>query len=739
MNAVYCSKGHENPTGSYFCRYCGEKLDNQVSQGIQPGKTLGDRYLIVRQLGQGGFGRTYLAEDINRFRELCVLKEFSPQVQTPYVLQKAEELFQREASVLYKLQHPQIPRFRELFRINLLEKEYLFLVQDFVEGQTYRSLLDARKLQGLRFTEAEVRLLLQQILPVLEYIHSIGVIHRDISPENLILRSIDQLPILIDFGGVKQVAATVVSQYYQPGVASIPLPTLLGKAGFSPPEQMQTGLVEPHSDLYALAATVLVLLTGKQPQELIDNHTLTWQWRQEVNLSPTFSAVLEKMLSPTPKERYQSAHQVLQVLTSPVNTLPVNYALEQQPLVSPTPPSPPTEQTLAVAPSSPTPRQSPQVGKPAHGAASSTPPPPPTLSKSWWTPGKIIVIGVVMATAVGIGMWGANELFDYSSSLSSDDPQLPPEERQRKERLDERRQQLSIDNKFFTDLVNQVFWNKNPSLRNRTLTNEPEDAKLRAQWDSLAGDLLEKLAVLSSDSRKKLGNFTQAERDRTKVQVNQANVGSRALYDLGDAAFFRQFPEQRGKNFINQPIGQVWQGFVNDKLNAILAGSAFKKLNFDKGAIGSRISGTLKPGEGKVFIAGLNKEQLMKVKLDANSKILLSVYSPSGKLRFLEDSTQRSLSTELLESGFYEYVVVSTGSSTSKYTLSITAENPAPPPSPIPTPTETVTPTPTLTPTPTSTSSPIPTSTPTPSPTSTSSPTPTSTPTPSATPTPTPS
>ena len=111
---------------------------------IQPGQILSNRYAIVRQLGQGGFGRTYLAEDINRFREACVLKEFSPQVQTPYVLEKAEELFQREATVLYKLQHPQRPKFRELFRTNLSGKEYLFLVQDYVQGQNYRTLLDHR-------------------------------------------------------------------------------------------------------------------------------------------------------------------------------------------------------------------------------------------------------------------------------------------------------------------------------------------------------------------------------------------------------------------------------------------------------------------------------------------------------------------------------------------------------------------------------------------------------------------
>ncbi len=88
--------------------------------------------------------------------------------------------------------------------------------------------------------------------------------HRDISPDNLMLRAVDQLPVLIDFGGVKQVVATVASQYYQTSMTSSPSSgTLLRKVGFARPEQVQTGTVFPHSDLYALAVTVLVLLTGK--------------------------------------------------------------------------------------------------------------------------------------------------------------------------------------------------------------------------------------------------------------------------------------------------------------------------------------------------------------------------------------------------------------------------------------------------------------------------------------------
>ncbi|MGJ5672304.1 MAG: protein kinase domain-containing protein [Nostochopsis sp.] len=697
---VYCSKGHENPSDSRFCLHCGEKLDAVINQGIQSGQTLSDRYLIVRQLGQGGFGRTYLAEDINRFRELCVLKEFSPQVQTAYVLKKAEELFQREATVLYQLQHPQIPRFRELFRSNFNNKEYLFLVQDYVEGKTYSSLLDERLQKALRFTELEVTELLLQILPVLEYIHSLKVIHRDISPDNLMLRRIDQLPVLIDFGGVKQVAAVVVSQYYQPNTGAVTPPaTLLGKFGYAPPEQMQTGLVEPHSDLYALAATALVLLTGKQPSELIDDNTLAWKWRREISLSPTLGVVLDKMLSPIPQQRYQSAQQVLQILNPPPSYYP-----RTQP---PTPvrvPEPPTTATLAVSPS-----PHPPTSPPRHTS------PTPHAPHTWWTPEKIILVFLLLTTSTVIAVWGANSLllsrFDdpepqptptSSPTQQPLDPlaQYSPAERARKERLRDRRQRLGVDENFYVSLVNQIFWENNPSLQRRSLTNEPADAQLRARWDKTADQLLQKLTLLSSESRQKLGTYGGGDRDRWKVEVNNLNVSSRALYDLGDAAFFQQFPEQESKNYIDQPIGQVWHAFVADKLNAILARSAFQKIIFDSNATSKSLSGNLQSSVGKVLIADLRQDQLMEVKLAANSQILWSIYSPTGKYVFLEDSKKRSWSGKLPESGFYEFVIVSRSSQPLSYQLTLNVETPTPTPTPTDTPTSEPTATPTPIPTP---------------------------------------
>jgi serine/threonine-protein kinase len=655
---------------------------------------LGARYRIIRQLGQGGFGRTYLAEDFHRFNEPCVLKEFAPQVHGTYALQKAAELFEREAGVLYKLQHPQIPRFRELFRVKQEDQGLLFLVQDFVAGQTYRALLDARKRQGHQFNEAEVTQLLLQILPVLDYIHSIGVIHRDISPDNLILRSTDGLPVLIDFGGVKQVAATAASQFIaSQGSDGIPLiATRLGKVGYAPHEQMQAGIVYPHSDLYALAATVLVLVTGKEPQQLIDPHTLEWNWRQEVNLSPSLGSVLDKMLQAIPGDRFPNASAVLQALgaTPPA----VTYPPTQLPL-------PNTEATLPV-----TPPVNPPPPPPAQ-----TPSPSSTRHPSSALLGKIVLLLVATVVAGGFG-WLAGNLWLYSQIKKSQviksqpttnptpvspisptaNPEAPPspqfsdDELRRKEALQQRRVALDIRYNFYADLVNEKFWAQYPEQQGRQLGTGPEDAEFRARWDAIASDVLRQVeqANLTDASRPKLGSYGEADLIRAKAEANQLHVSSRTLYDLVDAKFFEQFPQQKGKQFLKKPIGQLWYAMIIDTLNTLKSRDALERITFDPGSVSKQVSGTLQPGEGKVFIANFSAGQAMKVRLSTAENVLFSIYSPSGKTALLEDSRDRRWSGQLPESGYYEFVVVSDASRPINYQLDLTVENsPTPTPSPV--------------------------------------------------------
>jgi serine/threonine protein kinase len=354
---------------------------------IPVGTVLQNRYRIIQTLGQGGFGRTYLADDQRRFNELCAIKELITTGTADSSTEKAEELFLREAATLYQIQHPQIPQFRERFE----QDQRLFLVQEYVGGKTYRHLLEERKASGNAFQEAEVMQLMRSILPVLDHIHSRGIIHRDISPENIILRDNDGKPVLIDFGVVKEIATRLQT----PGRTV--QATAVGKIGYAPSEQMQTGRAYPNSDLYALAVTVVELLTAREPKDLFDDTQLTWNWLPLVRINSQFAAILNRMLSFRPGDRYQSANDVLQALDAMGQNSPnaANFT---------------NVQTVAVAP-----RQRPDLGQPFNNPDDNLPspknrpnrqvPPPKNNSSVLDNPLAVGAIGSAVVILAGLGSW----------------------------------------------------------------------------------------------------------------------------------------------------------------------------------------------------------------------------------------------------------------------------------------------------------------------------------------------
>lgn len=280
---------------------------------LPPGAFVDRRYQVKCVLGRGGFGRTYLAADERRFRELCVLKEFVPKNQGDSVVaQKLHELFHREAKILHKLNHPQIPKFFAVFE----ENDRLFIVQEYIDGKTYWKLLQERQRRGSAFSEAEVFQWLCHLLPVLNYLHKQNIVHRDISPDNIMLPRKGGLPVLIDFGVVKQAAP----HWYEISTinpdGSIEASVSVGKLGYAPYEQIRIGQCSPRSDLYALAVTAVVLLTAKPPNQLIDPKSLEWQWQSQVDILPRFAEILKKMMEEKPQDRYPSAEAVLKDLSA---------------------------------------------------------------------------------------------------------------------------------------------------------------------------------------------------------------------------------------------------------------------------------------------------------------------------------------------------------------------------------------------------------------------------------------
>jgi serine/threonine-protein kinase len=484
------------------------------------GKILDKRYRVVSHLGQGGFGRTYLAEALHRFNDRCVLKEFAPQVQSAPELQKAKELFEREAGALHKLKHPQLPGFWELFQADIGGGVgCLFLVQDYVEGQTY---FDSFK-SGKQLSEAEVIQFLGQMLPVLSYIHSQGVIHRDISPDNIILRKSDRLPVLIDFGGVKQIAATAISKFTNGGR----LETRLGKKGYAPEEQIRKGEVYVNSDLYSLAVTALVLRTAKEPLHLYDSYKGAWHWGKEIDVSGQLQATLQKMLSHKPGDRFACADEVLQALPSstPLHSLKNSQtrgsAANANPVPSPIAPNSNVSHmhTLVVAPAKPAPSPI-ASAKPAPSPIASAKPAPSPIASAKPAPSPIATppnnqavrnppqflswlgsLAVKLAASIGfifvtgLAGWAVMNSVIRSIDLKpkaqrSPDRSVSSSETSRTEKLLSHRETLGIDEASFNARVNQRFYAEHPELNGRQLTASPEDAALREEWYKIAEDVL---------------------------------------------------------------------------------------------------------------------------------------------------------------------------------------------------------------------------------------------------------
>ncbi|MBE9145326.1 serine/threonine-protein kinase [Planktothrix mougeotii] len=277
-----CAKPY-NSDQSQFCLSCGNPL------------RLKDRYRALDIIGQGGFGKTFLAVDEDKpSKPRCVIKQFFPQSQDADAIQKASELFEQEAIRLDELgKHPHIPEL--LAYITIEQQQYL--IQEFIEGENLAKILN----QEGAFNETQIQYLLICLLPILEFIHTKNVIHRDIKPANIIRRPNNQF-VLVDFGSAKftqKTAFTVTG-------------TIIGTSDYIAPEQAK-GKGVFASDIYSLGVTCLHLLTQVEPIDLFDDEEGIWIWREHLKypVSEEFGLILDKMIESAIKRRYQSARDIL--------------------------------------------------------------------------------------------------------------------------------------------------------------------------------------------------------------------------------------------------------------------------------------------------------------------------------------------------------------------------------------------------------------------------------------------
>jgi CHASE2 domain-containing sensor protein len=284
-----------------------------LGQELTLDSLLNERYKIKQKLASGGFGTTYLAEDMQRpGNPLCVVKQMRPAQQDSEYLSVLRRLFKTEADILEILgKHPHIPYLLAF----LEENEQFYLIQEFIDGH---SVSDELKPE-LQRSRSQVIKLIKEILQILVFVHSYGVIHRDVKPTNLIRRKTDQKVVLIDFGAVKQVQPQ--EEYNQ----SI----IIGTPAYAAPEQL-TGLPKLNGDIYSVGIIAIQALTGVEPKffrrdsttgvvimEKGKNNWLYWweAWDQDaLNQHQKLIDLINKMVHLDFTQRYQSAEEVLTIL-----------------------------------------------------------------------------------------------------------------------------------------------------------------------------------------------------------------------------------------------------------------------------------------------------------------------------------------------------------------------------------------------------------------------------------------
>ncbi|MEA5583728.1 serine/threonine-protein kinase [Nodularia harveyana UHCC-0300] len=276
---------------------------------------LNNRYQVIKVLGAGGFGETFLAEDTHiPSRRRCVIKQLKPIANDPKTYEMIQQRFEREAATLEYLGDgsDQIPQLYAYFSENGL----FYLVQEWIQGSTLTDIVEAKGYES----ETAVRQILLSLLSVLDYVHSKGIIHRDIKPDNIILRSTDNKPFLIDFGAVKETIRSVVSSpnhHTRSACSSASLSLVIGTPGYMPTEQA-IGRPVYATDIYSLGLTAIYLLTGKQPPEL-QTHLQTGEilWQESApNVSPHLAQVINQAIQPHVSDRYSTASKMLYALKS---------------------------------------------------------------------------------------------------------------------------------------------------------------------------------------------------------------------------------------------------------------------------------------------------------------------------------------------------------------------------------------------------------------------------------------
>lgn len=596
-----------------------------MTSSLQLGQRLNERYLIQLDLGRGRFSHNYLANDTHRFDEPCTIKVFLADAG-----EDGPKLFRQQAEILYALDHPQIANFREFFPLG----NSLYLVQDFIEGQSYRDLLNLRRIQGQAFSELEVRQWWEKLLPLLTYLQGQGISLRGFTLGNVVRRATDGLPVLVDFSN---------AQYFS------------GEKG------------QDLDDLHSLGLGATALLTG------IVEPTPPWgDLLSPIPLSEEFRSLLLAVLASPPTVD-------LATLTQDLSNLP-QYFLPMVATSSPIPTLAESQTNLLGLnedlPQGPHSEFNGQNYLPSLSSAMQT-----TMAKVQGLKGffkKLLLLLVLMAIAMGLG-WGAGQMWLRSQQRTA----LKAEEEKTdtpvktdleiKNEIRTRRLNLGIAPQPFQRLLDDALalqLNIDPDAREE---NGENNLPLGSQEQQMAmtTTLLDALESVSPQAMRDLSQnnvgapFGDSEgaRRRWIPRVNQLRLSSRSFNDLVNAQFRHQFPMIDGTvledpEFEQRPLALLWNAMAFDSLVSLEDETHYQKLNFDE-TNQLNLSGELKPGEGYAYAISIPPTEEFSLQLSAPPSTRISFYPPNGPEKMLENSTTHQWSGPLNATGFYELVITS--------------------------------------------------------------------------------
>ncbi|MBW4417891.1 MAG: hypothetical protein KME13_01530 [Myxacorys californica WJT36-NPBG1] len=577
------------------------------------GSLLHKHYRIQNVLRQGRCGWIYLAIDQTQQQEFCVLEEWIVLEETPQdsnlneypqqseqYLEDLKEELQHEFGQLNQLNPSQFAHYQTA----LIYEQRLYLVREYIVGQTYRSLLKDRLAGGQSFSELEVRHLFETILPTLNTLHKRQIFHQHLTPDCIVLSEPSENrsshPVLVEFG--------------------LPIDHLLIPCtAFAPPEQRLENRIAPDSDLYALAAIALVLLTGCPPEDLYDGNTQRWTW-QGMSISPQFSQILDRMLSPSPNRRYSSARRVMDALRA---TQPEDL-----------------ENEIA----------SKRVGD--------------------------LVLATVLIGLASIAAWriilhlsptvfasAENAMTSIKLERIGDTPPAATPSPSQPSKAPPRTVAVSPD--LLEQLVNEIFSIKYPQLKDKLNTEKPPE------WNAISTRLTNSLEQLSQESQIGMGNYNRASYNTWLLELQSLKVTDQSIEVLTDAKFLYSFPELERKQMNPRTLGQVWYAIAQNQINATKNQSILKNITSQ-----ATLSETLKAGQGKLYTVQLQKGQKIQLSLKVPSKSAsLSIVSPDD-LPLVRESIEPSWSGRIEQTGTYQIVIVPKTRKAIPYELKLASTSP---------------------------------------------------------------